>query len=97
MSGGRRAAVVGVGLIGGSIGLGLRARGWHVTGRDRDPERAARSSDRSLPVTCHPCRRKARPIDPPIRPVPTIWARLFGEVIPQALRPLQVDVVQLRP
>ena len=38
----RRAAVVGVGLIGGSIGLGLRARGWHVTGRDRDRERAAR-------------------------------------------------------
>src|SRR3954452_12422862 len=37
-----RAEIVGVGLIGGSIGLGLRARGWHVTGRDRDPERAAR-------------------------------------------------------
>ncbi len=39
----RRAQVVGVGLIGGSVGLGLRARGWHVTGRDADParERAA--------------------------------------------------------
>ena len=36
----RRAAVVGTGLIGGSIGLALRARGWHVTGRDRDPQRA---------------------------------------------------------
>lgn len=36
----RRAAVVGLGLIGGSIALGLRARGWHVTGRDADPERA---------------------------------------------------------
>jgi prephenate dehydrogenase len=38
----RRAAVVGVGLIGGSIGAALRARGWHVTGRDRDPARAER-------------------------------------------------------
>lgn len=34
-AGGRpRAAVVGAGLIGSSIGLALRARGWHVTGRD---------------------------------------------------------------
>jgi prephenate dehydrogenase len=33
---GRRAAIVGTGLVGGSIGLGLRAQGWHVTGRDRD-------------------------------------------------------------
>ena len=32
--------MVGTGLIGGSIGLALRARGWHVTGRDRDPTRA---------------------------------------------------------
>lgn len=32
----RRANVVGVGLIGGSVALGLRERGWHVTGDDRD-------------------------------------------------------------
>jgi prephenate dehydrogenase len=38
-----RAAVVGTGLIGGSIGLALRQRGWHVTGRDRDEARAARA------------------------------------------------------
>jgi prephenate dehydrogenase len=38
-----RAAVVGTGLIGGSIGLALRARGWRVTGRDRFPARAARA------------------------------------------------------
>lgn len=37
----RRATVVGCGLIGGSIGLALRANGWHVTGRDSDPERLA--------------------------------------------------------
>jgi prephenate dehydrogenase len=35
-----RAAVVGTGLIGGSIGMALRARGWHVTGHDTDAARA---------------------------------------------------------
>ncbi|HEX3540704.1 MAG TPA: prephenate dehydrogenase/arogenate dehydrogenase family protein [Acidimicrobiales bacterium] len=39
----RRAGVIGTGLIGGSVGLALRARGWHVTGRDRDPARAERA------------------------------------------------------
>ncbi len=39
----RRAAVVGTGLIGGSIGLALRARGWWVTGRDTDPLAADRA------------------------------------------------------
>jgi prephenate dehydrogenase len=38
-----RAAIVGTGLIGGSLGLALRARGWTVTGTDSDPERAARA------------------------------------------------------
>ena len=38
-----RAVVVGTGLIGGSIGLGLRRQGWHVTGRDLDDRRAARA------------------------------------------------------
>lgn len=33
----RRAVVIGAGLIGGSIGLGLRDRGWHVSGVDLDP------------------------------------------------------------
>lgn len=33
-----RATIVGTGLIGGSIGLGLRARGWHVSGIDTDDE-----------------------------------------------------------
>jgi len=40
---GRRALVVGTGLIGGSIGLALRKQGWHVTGRDLDPARTARA------------------------------------------------------
>jgi prephenate dehydrogenase len=42
-SGPRRAAVIGTGLVGGSLGLALRERGWHVTGRDRDDGRAARA------------------------------------------------------
>jgi prephenate dehydrogenase len=37
----RRALVVGTGLIGGSIALGLRRRGWHVSGLDADQERLA--------------------------------------------------------
>ena len=39
----RRAAVVGTGLIGGSIALALRKQGWHVTGRDLDENRAAQA------------------------------------------------------
>ncbi len=35
----RRALVVGTGLIGGSIALGLRRRGWHVSGVDSDEGR----------------------------------------------------------
>jgi prephenate dehydrogenase len=38
-----RANVVGCGLIGGSVGLALRAAGWHVTGDDQHPERAERA------------------------------------------------------
>ena len=39
----RRAQIVGTGLIGGSIALALRARGWHITGRDIDAHRAERA------------------------------------------------------
>ncbi|MDP9019299.1 MAG: prephenate dehydrogenase/arogenate dehydrogenase family protein [Actinomycetota bacterium] len=42
----RRAVVVGTGLVGGSVGMALRRRGWHVTGRDRDPRRADRALER---------------------------------------------------
>jgi prephenate dehydrogenase len=37
------AQIIGTGLIGGSIGRGLRQRGWRVIGRDRDPEREAQA------------------------------------------------------
>jgi prephenate dehydrogenase len=33
----RQAAILGTGLIGASVGIGLRAAGWHVTGWDPDP------------------------------------------------------------
>jgi len=39
----RRAAVVGTGLIGGSIGLALRRQGWHVTGDDHDAATATKA------------------------------------------------------
>jgi prephenate dehydrogenase len=38
---GPRALVVGTGLIGGSIALALRRRGWHVSGLDADDEHLA--------------------------------------------------------
>ena len=40
MSTKRRANVVGLGLIGGSIARALTERGWHVTGNDQNGERA---------------------------------------------------------
>jgi prephenate dehydrogenase len=39
----RRANIIGTGLIGGSIGLALKASGWTVTGDDRDRARAERA------------------------------------------------------
>jgi len=41
----RRAQLVGTGLIGGSIGLALRAAGWHVTGTDLDAASVARARE----------------------------------------------------
>ncbi|HEX9683735.1 MAG TPA: prephenate dehydrogenase/arogenate dehydrogenase family protein [Acidimicrobiales bacterium] len=41
----RRAAIVGTGLIGGSVGLALRRQGWWVTGVDHDEARAARAAE----------------------------------------------------
>ena len=39
------ALIIGTGLIGGSIGMALRRRGWWVVGRDADPARARRAVD----------------------------------------------------
>jgi prephenate dehydrogenase len=43
-----RAAVVGLGLIGGSVAVALRTRGWHVTGTDSRPERVAEALRRGI-------------------------------------------------
>jgi prephenate dehydrogenase len=40
--------VLGLGLIGGSIGIGLRERGWHVSGDDRDPARMQTALERGI-------------------------------------------------
>lgn len=45
-SGPQRANVIGTGLIGASIGLALRAQGWHVSGTDADPGTVARAQAR---------------------------------------------------
>ncbi len=39
----RRATIVGTGLIGGSVGMALRERGWQVSGADAEPGVAARA------------------------------------------------------
>ena len=39
----RRATIIGTGLIGGSVGMALRERGWHVSGTDAAPGVAARA------------------------------------------------------
>jgi prephenate dehydrogenase len=44
----RRALVVGTGLIGGSIALGLRREGWHVSGLDADEDLAKEALARSV-------------------------------------------------
>ena len=43
IAGTRRANIAGLGLIGGSLGLALAERGWHVTGDDLDPTRVERA------------------------------------------------------
>ena len=45
MTGSRKANVIGMGLIGGSVALGLRQIGWEVSGSDLDPGRAQRARE----------------------------------------------------
>lgn len=44
----RRASVLGLGLIGGSLCAALRQRGWLVAGEDHDPTRVATALERGL-------------------------------------------------
>jgi prephenate dehydrogenase len=43
-----RANVVGLGLVGGSVAAGLRARGWQVSGTDVDPGRESEAARRGV-------------------------------------------------
>ena len=44
----KRAGIIGTGLIGGSIGAGLRRAGWHVSGYDADPAVSALAAEADL-------------------------------------------------
>ena len=48
MTDAKQAVIVGVGLIGGSVGLALRDEGWHVVGVDLDAGRLADAVDRGV-------------------------------------------------
>lgn len=45
---GRRVNIAGLGLIGGSIGLALVERGWHVSGDDIDANRVSQALERGV-------------------------------------------------
>lgn len=47
-------AIIGTGLIGGSLGLALRARGHHVVAWDVDPDRLARAVDAGAAAVAAP-------------------------------------------
>ena len=65
-SGPRRAQIVGTGLIGGSIGLGLRRLGWHVTGDDLDVPQCGACPRARLPSTRRaPTPTPSSPSSPP--------------------------------
>jgi prephenate dehydrogenase len=69
----RRALVVGTGLIGGSIGLALRAQGWHVTGSDEDAARAARALELGALDAVGPDTDAALTfVATPVRSIPTV-------------------------
>jgi prephenate dehydrogenase len=44
----KRANVIGLGLIGGSVAAGLRDRGWYVSGDDTDAERVRQALDKHI-------------------------------------------------
>lgn len=44
----RRAAVIGIGMIGGSVASALRARGWHVTGDDMNTQRCEQAKELNI-------------------------------------------------
>ena len=51
----KRIAILGLGLMGGSLGLAVKARqlGWHVAGFTRTPERGRRALKRGAVDSLH--------------------------------------------
>jgi prephenate dehydrogenase len=79
----RRALIAGLGLIGGSIGLALRRRGWHVAFYDSDPnldpgeaaDERVTSLDADADVVI-----LATPVDVAVRLLPSLHAPLITSV-----------------
>lgn len=69
----RRAALVGTGLIGGSVGLALRERGWHVTGTDENAGTLARALQlRAIDVSGVDPAAELTVVATPVRSVPQL-------------------------
>jgi prephenate dehydrogenase len=91
----RRAHVIGTGLVGGSIGLGLRRRGWWVTGSDADADAAHRAQQLGAldEVVAGPAPAVAAgggaPANAPVSPPAiTFVATPAGDVVPAARKGL---------
>jgi prephenate dehydrogenase len=89
------AAIIGTGLIGTSVGLALRASGWHVTGWDPDP--AALQVARELAAIDEPARNAAEAIQSAVVVVlagPP--AAVIGELTGLATDALVTDVAGIK-
>ena len=76
------AAVVGLGLMGGSLGLALREAGWSVTGLDRDPAAAAEAARRGAIGQALPSLEEAAGSDLVVLAVPVLAVRRLLAEIP---------------
>jgi prephenate dehydrogenase len=76
----RRAQLIGTGLIGGSVGLALRAHGWHVSGTDVDPDRAGRAlAMGALDAVGDDLAAEIAIVATPAGEVPAVARRLLGD------------------
>ena len=77
----RRALIAGLGLIGGSIGLALRRRGWHVAVFDSDPHLdPGEAADERVTSLDGDVVILATPVDVAVRLIATIHAPLITSV-----------------
>ncbi|HVB04785.1 MAG TPA: prephenate dehydrogenase [Acidimicrobiales bacterium] len=81
-----RAQIVGLGLIGSSVGMALRAAGYHVTGRDLDGARAARAAELgAVDATGEDPAAVVAFVATPVATIPGIVAELFSSSVNPAL------------